>query len=92
MPRGGTPINRNICATIIKREPGIDFMIKQEPGIEPIHSPQIYNLTSIYRQPLSDTKDANLQSVIHNRGGLTPGSTCLSPITDVKPVISRPQV
>lgn len=82
MPRGATPGNRKICTAIIKREPGTELQ----------SSPQIYNLTSIYRQPLSDTKDsiANLQG-FKLEGGLTPGGTCLSPIADIKPSINRPQ-
>ncbi|XP_021377574.1 transcription factor E2F3-like [Mizuhopecten yessoensis] len=82
MPRGATPGNRKICTAIIKREPGTELQ----------SSPQIYNLTSIYRQPLSDTKDsiANLQG-FKLEGGLTPGETCLSPIADIKHIINRPQ-
>lgn len=84
MPRGATSANRKIDTSIVKREPVSDF-----PS-----SLQIINVASIYRQPLSATKDS--QGQFHSswslQGGFTPNGPCVSPVTDVKPCIGRPQV
>lgn len=85
MPRAGLLENREICATVIKKEP-------TEYSIE--SSPQILNLSSIYRQPLSATKDtqAYYQSYTVHQGGQTPRTICLSPIGlvgDVKPQFGK---
>jgi hypothetical protein len=55
MPRGGVLENRDICSAIIKQEP--EFNIES--------SPQILNLSSIYRQPLSATKDTQLSQTYY---------------------------
>ncbi|KAJ8322274.1 hypothetical protein KUTeg_000745 [Tegillarca granosa] len=84
MPRGATAANRKIDTSIVKREPTADFS----------SSPQIINVASIYRQPLSATKDS--QGQFHSswslQGGYTPNGPCVSPVADVKPCIGRPQV
>ncbi|XP_076083443.1 transcription factor E2F3-like [Mytilus galloprovincialis] len=85
MPRGGVLENREICTAIVKQEP--EFSIES--------SPQILNLASIYRQPLSATKDtqAYYQSTYTiQQGGHTPRTICLSPlglVEDVKPSFGK---
>lgn len=91
MPRGGVLENRDICSAIIKQEP--EFNIES--------SPQILNLSSIYRQPLSATKDTQLSQTYYqsqgstytlHQGGHTPHGICLSPlglIGDIKPSFGK---
>lgn len=85
MKRGILTTNKGICTAIVKQEPFTDY-----PS-----SPQILNLTSIYRQPLSATKDPQAHSqntITVQQGGLTPHGPCYSPVADVKQLIGRPQV
>ncbi|XP_061175785.1 transcription factor E2F3-like [Saccostrea echinata] len=84
MKRGILTTSKGICAEYVKQEPLEDYP----------PSPQILNLTSIYRQPLSATKDPQVHSqntITVHRGGLTPHGPCYSPVTGVKQLIGRPQ-
>ena len=89
MPRGGILENKEIYATVVKQEP-IEFNVES--------SPQILNLSSIYRQPLSATKDTQLSQAYYqstytvHQGGQTPHGICLSPlglIGDAKPSLGK---
>lgn len=85
MKRGILTTSRGLCATIVKQE-----QLTEYPT-----SPQILNLTSIYRQPLSATKDPQVHSqntITVQPGGLTPHGPCYSPVAEVKHLAGRPQV
>lgn len=85
MKRGILTTSRGLCATIVKQE-----QLTEYPT-----SPQILNLTSIYRQPLSATKDPQVHSqntITVQPGGLTPHGPCYSPVAEVKHLSGRPQV
>lgn len=76
---------KGICVTKVKQEQNADY-----PS-----PPQILNLTSIYRQPLSATKDPQVHSqntLSVQQGGLTPHGPCYSPVAEVKNLTGRPQV
>ena len=76
---------KGICVTKVKQEQNTDY-----PS-----PPQILNLTSIYRQPLSATKDPQVHSqntLSVQQGGLTPHGPCYSPVAEVKNLTGRPQV
>lgn len=84
MKRGILTTSRGLCATIVKQE-----QLTEYPT-----SPQILNLTSIYRQPLSATKDPQVHSqntITVQPGGLTPHGPCYSPVAEVKHLAGRPQ-
>lgn len=85
MKRGILTTSRGLCATIVKQEHLTEYPT----------SPQILNLTSIYRQPLSATKDPQVHSqntITVQPGGLTPHGPCYSPVAEVKHLAGRPQV
>lgn len=85
MKRGILTTSRGLCATIVKQEHLTEYPT----------SPQILNLTSIYRQPLSATKDPQVHSqntITVQHGGLTPHGPCYSPVAEVKHLAGRPQV
>lgn len=88
MPRGGAISNRRYSYPVIKEE-----------CIEPLESPQIMNLTSIFSSPtyrstqtLTQIKEENNQwNYVTQSQGLTPSGPTYRPVAD-KSVSGRTQV
>ncbi|KAK3088358.1 hypothetical protein FSP39_018109 [Pinctada imbricata] len=91
MKKANSITTKRVCAAILKHDPG-----KEYPS-----SPQILNVTSIFRQPLGTTNissNVNHESLqigttyqVQLQGGLTPNGPNHSPLTNIKPLLGRPQ-
>lgn len=85
MPRKQTLVTKQAYPVVVKQEPGVEAK-----------SPQIMNLTSIYKHPSSANKmlasgDLGLYSTVKVEAGYTPQGPNYSP-SPMKPSLIRPQV
>ncbi|XP_046546003.1 transcription factor E2F3-like [Haliotis rubra] len=84
MPRKQTLVTKQAYPVVVKQEPGVEAK-----------SPQIMNLTSIYKHPSSANKmlasgDLGLYSTVKVEAGFTPQGPNYSP-SPMKPSLIRPQ-